>query len=132
MSIADQNADVVRRGYAAFNAADVPALLEIFDTDASWHTPGQGSIAGDRVGREAVFGQFGRYGGETAGTFKATLREVFPGTDGRVVAMHHNSGERNGRTLDVECCIVFQIEDGRVISGTEYFYDLHAWEAFWA
>lgn len=76
--------------------------------------------------------QFGRYGGETDGTFKATLREVFPGADGRVVAMHHNSGERNGKQLDVECCIVVQIEGGRMVSGTEYFHDLHAWEDFWS
>lgn len=132
MSIAEQNADVVRRGYAAFNAADLEALDQIFDDDSSWHTPGQSRIAGDRVGKEAVFTQFGTYGGETEGTFKATLREVFPGNDGRVVALHHNSGMRDGKTLDVDCCIVFQVEDGRIVSGAEHFYDLHNWDQFWS
>jgi ketosteroid isomerase-like protein len=132
MSIAQQNADVVRRGYAAFNAADVAELTDIFAEDSSWHTPGAASSAGDRVGRDAVFQQFGRYGGETDGTFKATLREVFAGPDGRVVAMHHNSGERKGKQLDVDACVVFEVEDGRIISGREYFYDLHAWDAFWS
>jgi ketosteroid isomerase-like protein len=96
MSNAEQNADVVRRGYAAFNAADLKTLTELMPENASWHTPGRSRIAGDHVGRDAVFAQFGRYGGETLGTFKADLKEVFGSDNGRVVAIHHNSGERNG------------------------------------
>ena len=132
MSQAEQNADVVRRGYAAFNAGDVKTLLELFDEHASWHTPGRGRIAGDYKGRDAVFAQFGRYGGETAGTFKATLQQVFTTDDGRVVGVHHNGATRNGKRLDVSCCLVFEVKDGRITDGREYFYDLNAWEEFWA
>ena len=60
-----ENAAVVRRGYEAFNAADIVALFAIMDENVSWHTPGRSFIAGDRKGREAVFAQFGRYSGET-------------------------------------------------------------------
>ena len=132
MSQAEQNADVVRRGYAAFNAGDMKTLLGIFDEQASWHTPGRGRIAGDYKGRDAVFGQFGRYGGETAGTFKAALQRVFTTEDGRVVGLHQNTATRNGKQLDVSCCLVFELKDGRVTDGREYFYDLNAWEEFWA
>ena len=132
MSQAEQNADVVRRGYAAFNAGDVKTLLELFDEHASWHTPGRGRIAGDYKGREAVFAQFGRYGGETAGTFKATLQHVFTTADGRVVGLHRNTAARNGEQLDVGCCLVFELKNGRVTDGREHVYDLHAWEEFWA
>ena len=41
MSQAEQNADVVRRGYAAFNSGDMKTLLGLFDEHASWHTPGE-------------------------------------------------------------------------------------------
>lgn len=132
MSMATRNADTVRRGYAAFNSADLKTLTEIFDENASWHTPGQGSIAGDRTGRAAVFAQFGRYGGETAGTFEAELRQVLADDEGRVVGIHRNTGARNGKQLDVDCCIVFEVRDGRIVSGREHFYDLHAWERFWS
>ena len=54
------------------------------------------------------------------------------GSDGRVVAIHHNSGERNGKHLDTDCCIVFEIKNGQMVSGREHFYDLHNWDAFWA
>jgi ketosteroid isomerase-like protein len=127
-----ENADVVRRGYAAFNAGDIDTLTEIFDERSSWHTPGTSPIAGDNHGREAVFAQFGRYVGETGGTFKATLRDVFESEGGRVIGVHHNSAERSGKQLDTDCCIVFEVRDGRIVSGREHFYDLYNWDRFWS
>jgi ketosteroid isomerase-like protein len=124
--------DVVRSGYEAFNKGDLAALNEIFHDNSSWHTPGTGSIGGNRKGKEAVFTQFGRYGGETNGTFKATLKTVALCEDGRVVGIHNNSAERNGKKLDVDCCIVFEVKDGQIISGKEYFFDLNAWDEFWS
>jgi len=130
--VAGSNADVVRRGYAAFNAADIDTLTRIMDDNISWHTPGRTSIGGSRKGQNAVFGQFGRYGGETAGTFRANLIDVYESEDGGVVGLHRNTGERNGKKLDVLCCIVFEVRDGRVLSGREHFFDLYAWDEFWA
>lgn len=132
MNDAEKNAETVRRGYAAFNTGDMGTLTDIFHQDASWHTPGRSSVAGDHMGRDAVFALFGRYGGETQGTFRATLQHVFTGDGGRVIGVHHNTAERGGKHLDVNCCLVFEFKDGRAIKGTEYFYDLHAWDAFWA
>jgi ketosteroid isomerase-like protein len=132
MSEAERNAEAVQRGYAAFNAADMKTLTELFHENASWHTPGRSPLAGDYNGRNAIFAQFGRYGGQTGGTFKATLQRVFADADGRVVAIHHNSATRNGKKLDVDCCLVFEFKDGRVLDGKEHFFDLHAWDEFWA
>ena len=129
---ADENAELIRRGYAAFNAGDMETLTGLFDENASWHTPGRSPIAGDNDGREAAFAQFGRYGGDTGGTFKAELREVLADDDGRVVGIHHNTAERDGKTLDVDCCLVFEVRDGKVVDGREHFYDLHAWDEFWS
>jgi ketosteroid isomerase-like protein len=107
-------------------------LTETFHESASWHTPGRSSIAGDRQGREAAFAQFGRYVGETGGTFKATLQHLLTSDDGRVVGIHHNSANRDGKQLDVYCCIAFELKDGRIIDGREPFSDLYAWDEFWS
>jgi uncharacterized protein len=127
-----KNAEIVRRGYQAFNTADVKTLTEMLDATSAWHTPGRTSIAGDRMGPDAILAQFGRYGQETGGTFKAELRTVTTDDEGRAIALHHNSGVRNGKRLDVDCCIVFQVKDGKMMDGREYFFDLHAWDAFWS
>jgi len=65
-------------------------------------------------------------------TFNAALEQVFTGVDGRVIGLHHNSGERNGKRLDSDCCIVFEVKNGQITSGREYFFDLHNWDQFWS
>lgn len=127
-----ENAAIVRRGYEAFNSGDMETLTGLFDENATWHTPGRSPIAGDHEGREAAFAQFGRYGGDTGGTFKAELQYLLEDDDGRVVGVHHNSAERDGKHLDVDCCLVFELKDGRVTDGREFFYDLNAWDEFWS
>lgn len=126
-----KNAEIVRRAYNAFNTADIETLTQLFDEKARWLTPGQ-SIGGDRKGRDAVFAQFGRYGQDTDGTFKAELRHVLADDDGRVVGFHYNSAERKGKRLATDCCITFELKDGRIISGTEHFFDLYNWDEFWS
>lgn len=132
LSLIETNADIVRRGYAAFNTADMNALNEIFHDESSWHTPGKSIVGGNHKGKGAVFTQFGKYGGETNGTFKATLKTLAICDDGRVVGLHNNSGERNGRKLNTECCIVFEIKDGQIYSGKEFFFNLNNWDEFWS
>lgn len=127
-----ENAEIVRRGYEAFNSADMETLTQLFDQNATWHTPGHSPIAGDHVGRDACFAQFGHYGGDTGGTFQADLERLFEDDEGRVVGFHHNRAERDGRQLDVDCCLVFELKDGRVLDGREFFYDLDAWDEFWS
>ncbi len=60
----------------------------------SRHVPtGGSSVSGDREGREAVFERFGRYGGETGGTFMASLERWVSGP-GRIGSLHTS---HNGR-----------------------------------
>ena len=108
------------------------ALTELFHEDSCWHTPGRSSLGGSFQGRDAVFGHFGSYGGLTAGTFQANLQQVVTNEDGIVIAIHQNTAQKDGKTLDVSCCIVFEIRDGQLVDGREYCLDLHAWDEFWA
>ena len=126
------NAAIVRQGYEALNRGDLPTLAQPFGDNVSWHTPGGSPLAGDVVGREAVFARLGRYVTETGGTFRADLKRVLVDEDGRVIGIHHNVAERGGKHLDVYCCIAFALEDGRIVDGREHVYDLHAWDEFWS
>ena len=58
-----ENAAIVRRGYEAFNRGDLKTLTELLGDNVSWHTPGRSPLAGDVVGREAVFARNGRDAG---------------------------------------------------------------------
>lgn len=126
------DATIVRRGYEALNEGDLAALGELFGADVSWHTPGRSPLAGDVFGREAVSARLGRYLAETGGTFRAELKRVLIDEDGRVIGIHHNVGRRRGKCLDVYCCIVFELEDGRIVQAQEHVDDLRAWDEFWS
>jgi ketosteroid isomerase-like protein len=126
------NAAIVRRGYEALSRGDLTTLTELLGDDVSWHTPGCSPFAGDVVGRKAVFARLGRYLAETGGTFRADLKRVLADEDGRVIGIHHNVAERVGRRLDIYCCVVFELENGRIVDGREHFYDLDAWDEFWS
>jgi len=128
---ADENAAIVRRGYEAFNSGDMKTLTELFDESAVWRVPGRSSLAGDHKGREATFAYFGRLGQETGGTFRADLQDLLADGD-RVVGIQRNSAERDGKQLDVDVCLAFQLENGRITEGAEHFRDLYAWDEFWS
>ena len=128
---ADENAAIVRRGYEAFNSGDMKTLTELFDESAVWRVPGRSSLAGDHQGREAAFAYFGRLGQETGGTFRAELQHLLADGD-RVVGIQRNSAERDGKQLDVDVCLAFQLENGRITEGAEHFHDLYAWDEFWS
>jgi ketosteroid isomerase-like protein len=132
VSLIEDNGALIRRCSRAFSDADPAAFIELFDEDACWHTPGRSPVAGDAVGRDAVYAHFERYASETDGTFRADLKRVLIDEDGKVVGIHHSIGEREGKELDVYCCVVLEVAEGRIVDGREHFDDLRAWDEFWS
>jgi ketosteroid isomerase-like protein len=129
---ADENAAIMRRGYEAFNSADMNTLTEVFDDGMVWHLPGRSRFADDYQGRDATLAYFAQLGQETGGTFRAELQHLLADDEDRVIGIQRSTGERNGKHLDVGNCIVFQLKNGRVTDGREHFHDLYAWDEFWA
>jgi ketosteroid isomerase-like protein len=129
---ADENVAIMQRAYDAFNKADLDTLVEIFDENIVWHLPGRSSMAKDYESRDATLAYFGQLGELTGGTFQAELQELLGGDNDRVVGIQRSTGEKDGKHLDVDNCIVFTLKDGRVVDGREHFEDLYAWDEFWA
>lgn len=128
----EENVAIMQRAYDAFNKADIDTLTELFDDDIVWHLPGRSSMAKDYEGRDATLSYFGKIGEDTGGTFQAELQQLFAADDGRVIGLQRSTGERDGKSLDVGNCIVFELKDGKVVDGREHFNDLHAWDEFWS
>jgi ketosteroid isomerase-like protein len=127
------NQALVRRGYEAFNAADIDTLGPMFADDAIHVIPGDNQISGEHQGRDTVLGVYGRIGELTAGNFTADLTSLEDLGDGRVRATHRHRGSRpDGRTVDIEEQIVFTIQDGKFARLESSFADTAAEDAFWA
>lgn len=126
-----ENVELIRRGYQAFDAGDMATLRELFAEDAVWYTAGNGVLSGPKQGREAIMAYFGELATRSKGSFKVTLQEVIGG-EKHTIGLQHSHAETNGRTLDTQGALAFQVRDGKITEGREFFDDTAQGDAFWA
>jgi uncharacterized protein len=126
---ATDNANRVRAGYDAFNQADIPALIDLFDDNIVWHFPGSSKLAGDHKGRDATLGVLGAYGEAAGGTLKANVIDVMASED-HVTGVANDTASHNGKRLDVRSTVVFSMRDGKVTEAWHYIDDLASLDAF--
>jgi hypothetical protein len=128
---AAENAEVVRRGYEAFNAGDLAALSDLFAEDAVWYAAGRGVLSGAKQGRDAILAYFGELGARSHGSFQAAVQDIVGG-EGHTVGIQQSHAENNGKTMDLATAIVFVIRDGKVVEGREFFEDTAKADDFWS
>ena len=125
------NVGLISDGYKAFAAGDMDALGKLFSEDVVWHVPGTSPVAGEYKGQEATFAYFGQLMELSGGTFKAEPHDIV-GNGEHVVGMHHNTGTRDGKTLDGSEILIFHMRDGKAVEGWEHHADLTGWDSFWS
>jgi ketosteroid isomerase-like protein len=128
---ADENAELVRRIFAAFAEKNGYALRDVFAADAFWHVPGSSAMAGTFEGRDAIFRFLGRLPKETDGTYSSELVDVLA-SDDRAAALYRARGTRRGRTLELDQVLLFRLADGLVTEVLALPSDPAAFDAFWA
>ncbi|MGH3427037.1 MAG: nuclear transport factor 2 family protein [Mycobacteriales bacterium] len=124
-------ADLVRRGYAAFQSGDMDAMRTILAADVVWHAPGQGPQSGDFEGLENVIGEFGRLFQDSGGTFRVEITEILEG-DESVVVLARSSGSREGRTLAQPYAHIFHFRGDQVSEAWVVNYNQAESDAFWS
>lgn len=124
------NATLVRKGYDAFNRAEVEAIREVLADHVVWHEPGRSVLAGDYKGVDEVLGFLRRLHDLSGGTLRTELVELLVDPE-RVTAFQRLTGERGGKFLDTLDVVDFEIHHGRVTEVSVYQSDTYAFDAFW-
>lgn len=130
-NVAQMNVALMRRAVDAFGAGDMATLTELFAPDLKWHIPGRSAVAGDYVGRDAVFGFFGKMAALTNGTVRTAAREIIGDERGGVI-IANDTGERNGKKLDAILLLRVHIVGGKLVEAWEHIADLYAYDEFWS
>ena len=125
------NADIVRRGYSAFQSGDLGALRDLFAADIRWHTNGRNLTAGTTDGVDATLERFGQLAAETDGTFRVDIHDV-TASDDHVVVLARASADRGGRHLEGNYTHVFHLSDGRITESWVVNEDPYAQDDFFA
>jgi ketosteroid isomerase-like protein len=129
MASAQENATIIRRGYEFFNSGNLEELTPLFAESVVWHAGGRGRLAGDKRGRDATFAYFGQLGELTGGSFRAELHDVVANQE-HVVGLHANTGQRDGKSLNVKEVLVFHLRDGQIVEAWEHYEDTQTWDEF--
>lgn len=121
--MSEDNLDVVRRGYDAFGRGDINALLELFDEQIHWVTPGPPELAtsGQRTGRQAV-AEFFASVNKVFDIQRFEPREFIAQGDHIVVLGDETAGVRaTGKMLELDWVHVFTMRNGKVVAFQEFF-----------
>jgi hypothetical protein len=107
MSEQEQNVELVKKGYEAFSAGDIEAVMNLFDDNIEWVQPGDSAISGTYHGK-AELGQFFSRLAEKSTT--ATPYRFL--ADGDTVVM---LGETTADNETSEVAQVFTLRNGKAV-----------------
>jgi len=124
------NAELVERLFGGFRR-DPVSVARAFAPEAVWRVTGANPMTGEYRGRDEILRFLRQTAVLTDGTYRADLRYVVADGD-RAVAVYRASGERDGRTLDIDQALFCVIRDGLLVEITAVPFDAGAFDAFWA
>jgi ketosteroid isomerase-like protein len=131
MPTAEENVETIRRGFEAFNKADVETLSEILAKDCVQHMAGNNRFTGDHKGRDTILAMYGEMGQLTDGTMQAVLGDVYATQHG-AVALYTATAVRNGTSVNEKYALVFQLVDGKAVDLDDVPLNGKVNDAFWA
>jgi len=126
------HAQLVRRGYEAFQRGDMDTLRGMMTGDCTHHVPGSNPLSGDYKGIDNIIdGYYTRLSSETGGSFRVELRDVFVDGRGHAMSVHHFTADRGGKHIDETGGIVFRIVGDKMTDLDECVADMDQTDDFW-
>jgi uncharacterized protein len=126
------NEDTVRRGYDAFSKGDMDTLRSIMTADVVHSVPGNSQISGDYKGIDAVLGYYQKLFELTGGNLSVDIKSVTSEGPDKVVVIHHNKAQREGKSYDADEKLTFTFSGDKVARLEESHDNLAEWDAFWS
>ncbi len=120
------NAELLRRFFAAFGAADRDAMRELTTDHFSWTFPGSSAIAGTYHGVDGLLDGI-RHTAMTLGMGRNgfELQHILADDD-LVVTIHRDFHSGDDNTLDLQYLLVVEVCDGRMDRVREIPFDQEA------
>ena len=124
------NAELFRRSYAAFQAADLDTVRPLLADDVVWHNPGSNHLSGDYRGVDAAIGLFVKFFEDSGGTFRVDVHDILA-NDTHAVALITASGSKGGKTMNSRGTHVVHITGGKLTESWAFDEDQRTVDEFW-
>jgi len=122
------NAGLLRRMY---EAVDPEVLRELIAEDAVWHQPGRTRLAGTYEGRDAIVEFLAAVDEASDATVSFEVIAILA-DDQRVVSIHRETAQREGRSLDTTNVLRADVRDGKLAEFWIYLGDPYGEADFWS
>jgi ketosteroid isomerase-like protein len=119
--MSQENVEVVRAAFEAWNAGDMDALRDLYDPDVIVRAPAGWPEPGPFVGREAVMRQFEQLR-ETWDTDAAEPIGDFIDVGDRVAVRFIWRGAGHGPESNIELTTIQTVRNGKILS-VDYYWD---------
>src|ERR1700682_2071414 len=112
--MSQENVEVVRRAYEAWNAGDVQSALLFYDPDVEWDGT---NLPDGRVGRglDAIMDHLPRWSAMWENWNVEVERVIDAGGDQVVVFIRETGRSTNGLDMDERHAELYRIRDGRIV-----------------
>ncbi len=121
--MSEENLNIMRQGYDAFNRGDIDTVMDLMDPNIEWQEPDVEGLPlrGTHHGLEDVANNVFGATGKNWDDFQAVPEEFLDVGD-RVIMLRHFQGRRKatGRTLDTPFAHVWTLRDGKLVHHRNY------------
>lgn len=124
------NERLLRGAYEAMARSDGRALAKLLEPSTRWVIAGRGPVSGTYEGPDEIFAFWKKTAEQTGGGLRLNVRDVLA-NDHRGVVLVDVDGSRRGRELHARQVVVFELDDGKVLSATFIYEDPQAYDEFW-
>lgn len=120
------NLEIIDRFFAAYGDHDLDALGKVVAEDVQWHFPGRNPLSGTKRGAKEVVAFF-----DEMGKYKVRGEQYVSGVnDGAVIEGQRTWSVEDGVDYEMEWCVVWKFDGGRIVSGTHFCADQHRADEF--
>ncbi|MCW2650978.1 MAG: uncharacterized protein QOE41_3363 [Mycobacterium sp.] len=124
------NAQVIHELYDAY-VTGIIAAFDAYTDDSVWVEVGRNERTGVYRGKQAILEHGMQLAVLTDGTIATKVEEILPGDD-HVAVLERATAKRNGRELDMDCCTMYTLRDGKIAELHVLPFDAARWDEFWS
>jgi uncharacterized protein len=124
------NAELFRRGYAAFQAGDLDTVRSLLADDVIWHNPGSNHLSGDYRGADAAMGLFVKFFEDSGGTFRVDVHDILA-NDTHGVALITASASNGDKAMNSRSTHIVHISGGKLTESWIFDEDQREVDEFW-
>jgi ketosteroid isomerase-like protein len=129
--MSQQDVSTMQNAYEAFNRADIPSVLEAFDSQIEWNEPGGGRAPrGTFRGSDSVANDVFSTIPENFDEFRAEPDEFIDAGDHVVVTGHFRGTPKGGAAMDFPFAHVWEMRNGKAVR-FQHYVDSEPWATAW-